>query len=75
MVEILIAPRYGTHGARRRHVTPHLTSHGKAGLHETCQNEAITSMSIRGDVKKKKKKRSFSSSSLAARECQEALVQ
>jgi len=74
VVEILIAPRYGTHGARRRHVTPHLTSHGKAGLHETCQNEAITSMSIRGGAKKKKR-RSFSSSSLAARECQEALVQ
>ena len=51
-----------------------LASHGKAGLHETFQNEAITSTSIRGDVKKKKK-RSFSSSSLAARECQEALVQ
>jgi hypothetical protein len=25
VVEILIAPRYGTHGARRRRVTPHLT--------------------------------------------------
>jgi hypothetical protein len=50
-----------------------------AGLHETCQNEAIASTSIRGDAKKKKKKkkkRSFSSSSLAARDdCQEALVQ